>query len=83
VVGSVLVTALLVLPGATGMLLTRRLGRVIAASVAVGLIGALAGLVVYFRWPHLPAGPSIVLALFLQFLLAYAVTRVRRPADAR
>jgi ABC-type Mn2+/Zn2+ transport system permease subunit len=82
VVGSVLVTALLVLPGATAMLVSRRLSRVVATSLAVGLVGAAAGLAIRSRWPFLPFGPAIVLSLFAQFLFAYAVTRLRRRAPA-
>jgi ABC-type Mn2+/Zn2+ transport system permease subunit len=82
VVGSVLVTALLVLPGATAMLISRRLAHVIAASLVIGVVGALAGLLVFVRWSYLPGGPAIVLALFVQFVLAYVVTQFRRAPAA-
>ncbi len=70
--GSVLVTALLVLPGATALLLCRELRRAIVASLAVAIIGTLGGLGVHVRWTFLPTGPIIVLLLFFQFLTAYA-----------
>lgn len=77
VAGSILVTALLVLPGATALLLSDRLRTTIAASVAVGLIGAAGGTLARLRWPFLPTGPAIVLVMFATFLGAYAWTRVR------
>lgn len=84
VAGSVLVTALLVLPGATALLLSDRLRTTVGLSVATGITGAGVALVVRLRYPFLPAGPAIVLAMFALFLLAYGWSRVRgtriRPA---
>lgn len=77
VAGSILVTALLVLPGATAGLLTDRLRTTVAASVAVGVLGAAGGLLVRMRWPFLPTGPAIVLVMFATFVAAYAWARVR------
>lgn len=76
--GGVLVTALLVLPGATALLLSDRLRVVIAWSLVTALIAALAGIAVNLRWTFLPAGPAIVLVLFVQFLVAWTVARVRQ-----
>jgi ABC-type Mn2+/Zn2+ transport system permease subunit len=78
VAGSVLVTALLVLPGATALLLSDRLRTTVGLSVAAGLAGAAAALLVRLRYPFLPMGPAIVLAMFALFLMAYAWSRVRR-----
>jgi len=77
VAGSVLVTALLVLPGATALLISRRLHLVIAISVVSGLVGALCGLLINACWRFLPVGPSIVLILVLEFAAAYAAARKR------
>ena len=77
VAGSILVTALLVLPGATALLLSDRLRTTLAASVIVGLVGAAGGTLVRWRWPFLPTGPAIVLVMFVSFVSAYAWTRVR------
>lgn len=78
VAGNVLVAALLVLPGATAMQLSRRLRTVLTASVLVGLGGALAGLAVRARWPAVPTGPAIVLVLFALFVASLAVGKLRR-----
>jgi ABC-type Mn2+/Zn2+ transport system permease subunit len=76
VAGSVLVVALLVLPGATALLMSQRLDRVIGTSIAVALIGAIVGVVVSRQWEFIPTGPAIVLALFVQFIVATVLKRV-------
>jgi ABC-type Mn2+/Zn2+ transport system permease subunit len=78
VVGTVLVTAMLVLPGATALAVSTRLRRALAAAVAVGLGGTLAGLWASRRWDFLAAGPAIVLAMFLAFVLAFGWRRTQR-----
>jgi ABC-type Mn2+/Zn2+ transport system permease subunit len=75
VAGSVLVIALLVLPGATALLMSNRLDRVISTSITVALIGAIVGVVVSRQWDVVPTGPAIVLSLFIQFIIATIVKR--------
>ena len=75
--GSLLITALLVLPGATALLLARRFAAVMACSIGVGLIGALAGPLINNHWRFIPEGPAIVLALVAQFVVAYSWRRLR------
>jgi ABC-type Mn2+/Zn2+ transport system permease subunit len=82
VAGSVLVTALLVLPGATALLLSDRLRTTVGLSVATGIAGAAVALLVRLRYPFLPMGPAIVLAMFALFLVAYGWSRVRGRARA-
>ncbi len=76
VVGSVLVTALLVLPGATALLLSQRLPAVLIAAVTTAVIGAAAGIELSAHWRFVPAGPAIVLTLFGEFVLCYIVSRL-------
>jgi len=78
VAGSVLVTALLVLPGAAAMLLSERLNVATAISIALALLAAVGGMLVSLRWPFVPAGCAIVLLLFVLFLACYAVSKVSR-----
>lgn len=79
VVGSVLVTALLVLPGATSLSVSRRLAPSVAGAIAVGLGGAVVGVMVSHSLGYVvPAGPAIVLVLFAAFVVALFLRRVRR-----
>jgi ABC-type Mn2+/Zn2+ transport system permease subunit len=82
-VGSVLVTALLVLPGAAALLLSARLPTVMVASLAVALLGAVGGIAVHQVWRFLPTGPAIVLVLVGQLLLALLVRQSRRAWRGR
>jgi ABC-type Mn2+/Zn2+ transport system permease subunit len=75
VAGSVLVVALLILPGVTALLLSQRLSRVIAIAIGVALLAAATGVLLSLRWRFIPAGPAIVLCLFGQFVVAMVVNR--------
>lgn len=70
-IGSLLITALLVLPGATALMVTRRMAATMATAVATGVAGCVAGLAVSGIWPQMPPGPAIVFALVAQFAGAY------------
>jgi len=80
-IGAVLFTALLVFPGATASLLSKRLTNVLILSSSVALIGAISGIVVSLRWRFLPEGPCIVLSLFVMFLGVFAITRRTRRSQ--
>ncbi|HEX8341189.1 MAG TPA: metal ABC transporter permease [Tepidisphaeraceae bacterium] len=80
VVGSVLVTALLVLPAVTANLLTQRLGSAFAVAVGVSLAGAWGGLLLAGLIPAVPAGSMIVLAMFAIFVVAFVTAKVRGTA---
>ena len=75
-VGFVLVSAMLVLPGATALQMSRRLSAVLALSVAVGLIGTLGGLVLNIELPTLSPGACIVMLLCVMFALVSVGQRV-------
>lgn len=79
--GVILATALLVLPGAIALRLSRRLGVVFALSGAAAVLGVALGLVVSFEL-DLPPGASIVGVLTLLFGAAW-VAGVRSPAPAQ
>ncbi len=81
-VGIVLVVALLVTPAATGQLLARSLGGMMAVAVAVGLASSLAGLYVAYYADVSPSA-AIVLVATAIFALALAGTRLRARATAR
>jgi ABC-type Mn2+/Zn2+ transport system permease subunit len=81
-VGVVLATALLVLPGATALLISDRLWTVVAASAVCGVAGVAGGLVLSFErdWP---SGPSVVAVLTGLYAGAGLVRAARRSARAR
>ncbi|MCX7962945.1 MAG: metal ABC transporter permease [Candidatus Sumerlaea chitinivorans] len=75
-VGIILVSAFLVLPGATAHLLARRFAGMLGASVLLGLGTTLLGLAISCV-TDLPAGATIVLIQFAVFLVVFALHRLR------
>lgn len=77
--GAVLATAMLVLPGAIALRLSRRWGAVLWLAAASALVGILGGLLVSLElsWPP---GAAIVTVLCGLFALACVPTMVRRTA---
>jgi ABC-type Mn2+/Zn2+ transport system permease subunit len=80
--GLILVSALLIMPGAAALLLSRRLGRVLVLSAVVGVVGTLGGLIVSLEVGRLSTGACIVFVLFGLFLAAYVTSAVRGRATA-
>lgn len=77
-VGLVLVVALLVMPATAARMLSDRFGTVVAASAALGAIGAAAGTAASATLPGLATGPLIVIACASLLVLAASLRRVRR-----
>ncbi len=69
-VGVLLSLGLLILPAATVYLLSDRFGVMLWGGAALGVAGAVVGLLVSF-WANIPSGPAIVLILGIVFLSAY------------
>lgn len=70
-VGIILAIALLIGPGATAFLITRRFGAMLIASLAIGLLSAFFGVYFSFFLDSAPA-PTIVLLMTAGFLAAFA-----------
>ncbi|GAA1538948.1 metal ABC transporter permease [Dactylosporangium maewongense] len=84
-VGTILVVALLVVPAATGRLLSVRLAVIAAAGVVAAAAAGYAGLVVSYHASvtyglRLASGATVVLALVALYLLALLVPPLRRLA---
>lgn len=77
VIGSVLATALLVLPGVTGTTLTLRLRNVFVISVLTSLFATIGGVLVHEIWVFLPTGPVIVLLMLAIFAASYATAKLK------
>lgn len=78
-VGIVLVIALLIAPGATAFLLTRRFGTMLWLAAAMSILCSLAGVYLSFFLDSAPA-PTIVLLMTLCFVGALLATQRRRAA---
>jgi len=78
--GIVLVSALLVMPGATAGLLSRHLGRVLALSWLIGLVGVVGGLLLSLAVGNLSTGPCIVAVHCALFATALAARTLSRRA---
>jgi zinc transport system permease protein len=76
-IGIVLVSALLVLPGATGRQLVKNYRGMMVYSVAVGVLCTVGGLLLSY-YLNLASGATIVLLSGLLFFLALLLARVRK-----
>lgn len=76
VVGVVLVSALLVIPGATARLLANNPFSMVAVSCAAGVLSTLAGLALSLEF-DLPPGGTIVLTATVMFFLVFAGVKMR------
>ena len=82
IVGIVLVSALLVIPGATGLQIASNHRSMFWVSVLVGLTSALAGLALSY-WLDAASGATIVLTGTLIFLGALGASSLRKRAASR
>jgi zinc transport system permease protein len=76
-VGIILVSAMLVLPAATGYQLAQTYRKVLALSMVSGVVALLAGLVLSYRF-NLPSGATIVLCACAIFFACFAFSPRRR-----
>jgi ABC-type Mn2+/Zn2+ transport system permease subunit len=81
-VGVVLVLALLVTPGAAASLVSRRLGRIIAISLAMAVLATVVGFYASY-YTDVASGPAIVLTLTVMFLICAAVGKIRSLTKMR
>jgi ABC-type Mn2+/Zn2+ transport system permease subunit len=82
-VGFLLVSALLVIPGAAATLISNRLGAVLTLAGGIGVLGMLGGIGLRLGSGFLSLGPSVVLVLVVLLALAALIRRVtRRPTRA-
>ena len=82
IIGVLLVSALMVVPVATAQLFSRSFRGTALAGMAIGVIVAVAGVVVSF-YADTPSGGTIVVLAIAVFLLALAVAAVLRRVPAR
>lgn len=81
IVGAILITAHAVLPGMIALNITKKIKMAMLVSVLASLICSFAGFIVSYLI-DLPTGATIVMILFLLFLLSIAVrSAIRRTAS--
>jgi zinc transport system permease protein len=73
-VGVILISALLIVPGATAQLLTQRFSRMVLISCLTSLFSTLAGLFLSYRFNLAPGG-TIVLCMSLIFFITFLSRR--------
>ena len=73
--GIILAVAMLIAPGATAFLVTRRFGTMLAAAVTIAALCAFLGVYLSFFIDSAPA-PTIVVLMTLAFLAAFARSRL-------
>lgn len=77
IIGIILVSALLVIPGAAASMVTRRYNSMIAFSIIIALISTSGGLIISY-YADLPSGATIVALACLIFFVAFAVGKTRK-----
>jgi manganese/iron transport system permease protein len=80
-VGIILVIALLIAPGATAFLLTRKFGSMLAIAVIIAILASVLGVYLSFFIDSAPA-PTIVLLMTVGFISAFVVA-VRKAARGK
>ena len=77
VVGIILVSALLVIPGAAASLLTNRYPSMILVAVSIAVISTIGGLLISY-FADLASGATIVVLASLIFFMAFAVSQLKK-----
>lgn len=80
IIGIILITAELVLPGMIAFNLTRRLQLALILGVVVSLFASIIGFICSY-WLNIPTGAVIVLILFVIFLISLLVLRTKKTGS--
>jgi zinc transport system permease protein len=81
-VGTMMINALMIIPGATARMLSRRFHGVLAASLIIGVVGVTTSLIFAILMAMVPAlgavptGPILVLTQFIIFLIIWITRRL-------
>lgn len=80
-VGVILVSAMLIIPASTAILLTNRLHKVIFISIAFGLISAFVGTFISFIMHNLPTGPFMVITGAFLFIIIFIFSSKKKSVN--
>jgi ABC-type Mn2+/Zn2+ transport system permease subunit len=80
-VGSLIITALMIIPGATAAMMSRKFGGVLILSLVIGTLGTSAATAVALVPPldRFSTGPLVVLTLFVVFAVVWALRHFFKP----
>jgi zinc transport system permease protein len=78
-VGALLTFTLLVAPGASALCLTNRLSRTFKISTAIGVVAAIAGVLLSYQY-DLPTGSTIVALLVVVFIASFIFAHFKKRA---
>jgi zinc transport system permease protein len=82
VVGVILVSALLVIPGTVALLIGRRFSHVVLISAAIGVFSTFSGLISSY-YARVSSGAAIVVVLFVIFAAVFSIKRVMKGIGVR
>jgi ABC-type Mn2+/Zn2+ transport system permease subunit len=76
ITGIILVSALLVIPGAAAALIFDHYSKIIAASIAIALFSTIGGLAISY-YLNIASGATIVMLASIVFFVAFAIGKIR------
>ena len=75
IIGIILISAFLVIPGATAQILTADFKKMMIASITVGIFSSILGLM-FANSLSIPSGSSIVVVLFIIFIIVLIIKKI-------
>ncbi|MFP4498755.1 MAG: metal ABC transporter permease [Vulcanimicrobiota bacterium] len=82
VVGVILVSAFLIIPATVALLIGRRFVQVMIISVIIGITANFTGLVSSYHL-RISSGASIVITLFLIFIITFAIKKIKEKIQSK
>ena len=75
IIGIILITSLLITPGVIGKLFAKSINQMILISLIIGFVSSVLGFIASYYF-DIPSGPTIVVTLFVLFIISYIIKRV-------
>ncbi len=76
IIGIILITSLLITPGVIGKLFAKSINQMILISLIIGFVSSVLGFIASYYFDIPPSGPTIVVTLFVLFIISYIIKRV-------
>lgn len=75
IIGIILVTSMLITPGVIAKLWAKSINQMIVISTIFGFLSSFLGIIISY-YLDIPSGPSIVVTLFIMFIINYSIKKV-------